>query len=151
MTTKIVRFFSLCLFAALSGSLSAADLSSFGIENIEAMSDQQASQVRGAGFASSESTAMTAMQIFIFDGNGGSSINLSTSSINTSSDHGELNRDDVGSATFVASATQSMSTVTALDFAVGDFNLMSTEFAIGAWGDSAAAGPSILFDPTPEP
>lgn len=148
MKTNIIRLFTLCLFAAMSGSLSAADLSSFGIENLQSMSDQQASQVRGAGFASSESTAMTAMQIFIFDGNGGSSMNLSTSSINTSSDHGELTGDD-DAVSFVASATQSMSTVTALDFAIGDFNLISTEFAIGAWGDSAAAGPSILFDPVP--
>ena len=90
---------------------------------------------------------MTAMQIFIFDSVGGSSINLSSSSINDSSDHGDIDYEAaMEEASFVSSATQSVSTITDLDFNVGDFNLTATEFALGAWGDSAAAGTTILFD-----
>ncbi|MGC6445967.1 MAG: hypothetical protein ACON5J_06050 [Rubripirellula sp.] len=147
MNKMLARVFSLCLIASVAAPLSAQDLSQFGIGSIETISENQGSEIRGAGFASSESTAMTAMQIFIFDSVGGSSINLSSSSINHSSDHGDIDYESaMEEASFVSSATQSVSTITDLDFNVGDFNLTATEFALGAWGDSAAAGTTILFD-----
>ena len=147
MKNMIARTLSLCLFAATGVTLSAANLDDFGIGSVEQMTEQQGSAVRGAGFASSESTAMSAMQVFIFDSVNGSSINLSSSSINTASDHGDLSDSDA--VAFVASATQSASSLTAMDFAIGDFQFTTSEFAIGSFGDSASAGPSILFDPLP--
>jgi hypothetical protein len=140
---KITTF---ALIAVASASVSAADLGDFGIESISPLSEAQASNVRGAGYASSESTAMTAMQVFIFDSAGGSSINLSSSSINSSSEYGNSSSDLGAEGSFVASATQSVSSISALDIAFGEFTLHTSEFALGAWGDSAASGAEILFD-----
>ena len=146
MKSTIAKFAVACLVVLCQQGANAADLSSFGIQSLQPISDDQAGLVRGAGYASSESTAMTAMQVFIFDSAGGSSVNLSSSAINTSSEYGDVSSETDEDASFVASATQSVSTISSLDLAFGDFTLSTSEFALGAWGDGAASGSSILFD-----
>jgi archaellin len=146
MKNLIKKISTFAFVAFTTTSVIAADLGSFGIATLQPLSDQQAADVRGAGYASSESTAMTAMQVFIFDSAGGSSINLSSSSINSSSEYGNSSSDLDTEGSFVASATQSVSSISALDIAFGDFTLHTSDFALGAWGDSAASGSSILFN-----
>ena len=140
--------FTLAIVAALTLSAfttaSASEAEDFGLQGVELMDDVSAKQVRGAGFSSSESVGMTAMQIFLFDSNGGSSVNLSSSSVNHATDVYQMHQDD-DEFQIVVSTTDSSVALGQMDLEVGEFWFGVTDINLNAFGAGTAYGSPLMY------
>ncbi|MCP4886938.1 MAG: hypothetical protein P1U77_22930 [Rubripirellula sp.] len=145
MNNKVVKLFSYCMFAMLPCLAQANDLAIYGIDSLQTIDDATGSTIRGEGYANSESVAMSSVQIFVFDSASGSSVNLSTSSVNKASD--ALASYDSGSTydsgtgydseemVYAAtSVSESGVNLGQMDLWIGDFNISSSDISLGAWG-----------------
>lgn len=134
---------SLALAVALTFTttniLSATEAEDFGLQGIELMDDESATAIRGAGFSSTESVGMSAMQIFLFDSNGGSSVNLSSSSVNHATNVHQMSEGDEGFQVVVSSSESGVA-LDAMDIYIGDFWFGTTDLNLSAFGAGTAYG-----------
>ena len=119
--------------------LSATEVEDFGLQGVELMDDDSATAIRGAGFSSTESVGMSAMQIFLFDSNGGSSVNLSSSSINHATDVRQRSEVDEHFQVVVSTSDSGVA-LDEMDIYIGDFWFGSTDININAFGAGTAYG-----------
>ena len=119
--------------------LSATEVEDFGLQGVELMDDDSATAIRGAGFSSTESVGMSSMQIFLFDSNGGSSVNLSSSSVNHATDVHQMSEGD-DSFQVVVSTSESGVSLDEMDIYIGDFWFGTTDINLNAFGAGTAYG-----------
>ena len=119
--------------------LSATEVEDFGLQGVELMDDDSATAIRGAGFSSTESVGMSAMQIFLFDSNGGSSVNLSSSSINHATDVRQRSEVDEHFQVVVSTSDSGVA-LDEMDIYIDDFWFGSTDININAFGAGTAYG-----------
>jgi hypothetical protein len=145
MNFKVVKPFLCCFFSMLPCLVQANELAIYGIDSLEKIDDATGTMVRGEGYSSSESVAMSSVQIFVFDSASGSSVNLSTSSVNkandalASYDRGYGSDSDYGydvePAGYAASSiSESGVHMGEMELWIGDFMIGSSDITLGAWG-----------------
>ena len=139
MKFQITIALSVALTFSTTHLLSATEVEDFGLQGVELMDDDSATAVRGAGFSSTESVGMSAMQIFLFDSNGGSSVNLSSSSINHATDVRQRSEVDEHFQVVVSTSDSGVA-LDEMDIYIGDFWFGSTDININAFGAGTAYG-----------
>jgi hypothetical protein len=139
MKFQITIALSVALILSTTHRLSATEVEDFGLQGVELMDDDSATAIRGAGFSSTESVGMSSMQIFLFDSNGGSSVNLSSSSVNHATDVHQLSEGD-DSFQVVVSTSESGVSLDEMDIYIGDFWFGTTDINLNAFGAGTAYG-----------
>lgn len=139
MKFQITIALAVALTFATTNILSATEVEDFGLQGVELMDDDSATAIRGAGFSSTESVGMSSMQIFLFDSNGGSSVNLSSSSVNHATDVHQLSEGD-DSFQVVVSTSESGVSLDEMDIYIGDFWFGTTDINLNAFGAGTAYG-----------
>jgi len=139
MKFKITIALAVALTLSHTNLLSATEVEDFGLQGVELMDEASATAIRGAGFSSTESVGMSAMQIFLFDSNGGSSVNLSSSSVNHATDVHQMSEGD-DSLQVVVSTSESGVALNEMDIYIGDFWFGSTDINLNAFGAGTAYG-----------
>ncbi|MGB0599673.1 MAG: hypothetical protein ACPGLY_23565 [Rubripirellula sp.] len=151
MNYKIVKIVSYCVFAMLPCLAQANELAIYGIESLEKIDDATGSMIRGEGYSSSESVAMSSVQIFVFDSASGSSVNLSTSSVNKANDalasydpgydydlgygsDSDYGYDAEPAGYAATSISESGVHMGEMELWIGDFMIGSSDITLGAWG-----------------
>ena len=139
MKFQITIALAVALTFSTKNILSATEVEDFGLQGVELMDDDSATAIRGAGFSSTESVGMSAMQIFLFDSNGGSSVNLSSSSINHATDVRQRSEVDEHFQVVVSTSDSGVA-LDEMDIYIGDFWFGSTDININAFGAGTAYG-----------
>ncbi len=139
MKIQIIIALGLAITLSNTSLLSATEAEDFGLQGVELMDDDSAMAVRGAGFSSTESVGMSAMQIFLFDSAGGSSVNLSSSSVNHATDVRQMSDGDEHFQV-VVSTSESGVALNEMDIYIGDFWFGSTDINLNAFGAGTAYG-----------
>ena len=139
MKFQITIALAVALTFSTTNILSATEVEDFGLQGVELMDDDSATAIRGAGFSSTESVGMSSMQIFLFDSNGGSSVNLSSSSVNHATDVHQLSEGD-DSFQVVVSTSESGVSLDEMDIYIGDFWFGTTDINLNAFGAGTAYG-----------
>ena len=139
MKFQITIALAVALTFSTKNILSATEVEDFGLQGVELMDDDSATAIRGAGFSSTESVGMSAMQIFLFDSNGGSSVNLSSSSINHATDVRQRSEVDEHFQVVVSTSDSGVA-LDEMDIYIGDFWIGSTDININAFGAGTAYG-----------
>ena len=139
MKFQITIALAVTLTLSTTNILSATEVEDFGLQGVELMDDDSATAIRGAGFSSTESVGMSSMQIFLFDSNGGSSVNLSSSSVNHATDVHQLSDGD-DSFQVVVSTSESGVSLDEMDIYIGDFWFGATDINLNAFGAGTAYG-----------
>lgn len=139
MKFQITIALAVALTFSTTKTLSATEVEDFGLQGVELMDDDSATAIRGAGFSSTESVGMSSMQIFLFDSNGGSSVNLSSSSVNHATDVHQMSEGD-DSFQVVVSTSESGVSLDEMDIYIGDFWFGTTDINLNAFGAGTAYG-----------
>ena len=139
MKFQITIALAVALTFSTKNILSATEFEDFGLQGVELMDDDSATAIRGAGFSSTESVGMSAMQIFLFDSNGGSSVNLSSSSINHATDVRQRSEVDEHFQVVVSTSDSGVA-LDEMDIYIDDFWFGSTDININAFGAGTAYG-----------
>lgn len=124
----------------------AADLSSFGITNLQDISDIQAASVRGQGMSTYvKSVATQSFALSIADKDSGSVINMNSNSQMLSHDGADLSEGASGASQAVGSVAQAGIQFGDASFKLGDFSFDMSGFT-SVSQSNMAAGPSGVFD-----
>lgn len=133
---KITAF--ICLF--VTSHIHANDLSSFGIESIESVSESYGNTVRGQG---AFTTSMSAYQIFAFDPASGTSINLQSTNISTADDYIFMSSTSDSGTFALSDSNVGMSDLT---LTINEFQMEIVNFNLGSMGTALTEN---LFIQTP--
>lgn len=139
MKIQITMALALALTLTTSNLLFATEVEDFGLQGVELIDNESATAIRGAGFSSTESVGMSAMQIFLFDSNGGSSVNLSSSSVNHATDVHQMSEFD-DEFQVVVSTSDSGVALNEMDIYIGEFWFGTTDINLSAFGAATAYG-----------
>lgn len=114
---------------------SANDLAAFGLGELEPITTEQSSTVRGQGL---DSVGMAVFQIFAFDYVSGSSINLQSSSVNTNLGL-HLSGFDLEYAEPLI-GTNSNANLNSFEIAIDGFTLEASDLSVGSIGSAFFIG-----------
>lgn len=114
---------------------SANDLAAFGLGELEPITTEQSSSVRGQGL---DSVGMAVFQIFAFDYVSGSSINLQSSSVNTNLGL-HLSGFDLEYVEPLI-GTNSNANLNSFEIAIDGFTLEASDLSVGSIGSAFFIG-----------
>jgi len=139
---RLSFFFAL----ALATPCLAADLSTFGITEIQNLTDVQATSVRGLGMSTYvKSVATQSFALSIADKDSGSVINMNSNSQMLSHDGADLSEGASGASQAVGSIAQAGIQFGDASFKLGDFSFDLSGFT-SVSQSNMAAGPSGVFN-----
>lgn len=133
---KLIAFAALLALVGIAPA-KADDLEAFGLEEVETVTDIEATQVRGQGAAS---TGMSAFQIFAFDYVSGSSLNLQASNVSLS----ESLSFSQGQSPLNTALIDTRVSMTDLSITIDGFSFTAGAFRLGSLGGALTENFSIV-------